>query len=58
MLIGKFITFIPKCEMVCDLVSVITWKAFAAHLSFLLSSISSYVLILSCILQSNDKHLE
>ena len=58
MLIGKFIIFIPKFEMFCDLVSVITRKAFATLLSFLLPSISFYVL-LSCILQSiNDKHLK
>ena len=51
-LIGKYI--IPKCEMFCDLKSI--WR-FAALLSFLLPSISFYVL-LSCILQRNDKHLE
>ena len=53
-LIGKFIIFIPKCEMFCDLKSI--WR-FAALLSFLLPSISFYVL-LSCVLQRNDEHLE
>ena len=53
-LIGKFIIFIPNCEMFCDLKSI---GRFAALLSFLLPLISFFVL-LSCILQRNDKHLE
>ena len=53
-LIGKSIIFIPKCENFYDL--KIIWR-FTALVSFLLPSISFYVL-LSCILQRNDKHLE